>query len=154
MRLVDDNLGVIWTNSIESAHSVTLETSLAFNCDQVKRSLDFSCRTQQHPLQRGTKRPRVDETIIHRDAELPPKKKRRLRIALITSMLSRPFAAPSTYIPARKSPRTGPWARQRIEGRDLLRKAAIFNKIAMKRRTSGLRGIDHRELTRQAALIE
>ena len=83
-----------------------------------------------------------------------PRKRRRLRLGLVTSMLSRPFALPATHVPARKASRNGPWSRQRIAGRDLLRKAAIFNKIALKRRTSGLRGVDHRSLTRKAALIE
>lgn len=46
------------------------------------------------------------------------------------------------------------WARQRIAGRDLIRKAAIFNSIAMKGRASGFRGFDHRYLTYQASLVE
>lgn len=64
------------------------------------------------------------------------KKKRRLRLYLITSRLSKPYATPPTHINSRGTMRVGVWARQRVVGRDLLRKAAIFNSIRIKRITA------------------
>ena len=61
------------------------------------------------------------------------RKKRRLRLNLITSRLSKPYATPPTHINARSTGRVGAWARQRILGRDLLRKAAILNSIRIKK---------------------
>ena len=113
-------------------------------------TLDRDCLVRS----RGVKRSRTPDLGNYQQSELPPTKKRRLRLDLVTSMLSRPYALPPRHIPARRAARTGPWARQRIARRDLLRKAAIFNKIALRRRISGMRGIDHRKLTRQAALLE
>ena len=69
--------------------------------------------------------------------ELPPRKKRRLRLTLITSKLSKPYATPPTFIPLPRALRAGVWARHRTAGRDLIRKAAIFNSIAMKRKAFG-----------------
>ena len=61
------------------------------------------------------------------------RKKRRLRLQLITSRLSKPYATPPTHINSRKAVRVGVWARQRVLGRDLLRKAAILNSIRIKK---------------------
>ncbi|KAF8534538.1 hypothetical protein BDD12DRAFT_809277 [Trichophaea hybrida] len=57
-------------------------------------------------------------------------KKRRLRLKLITSRLSEPFAVPPTNILERGNcPRVALWAKTRAAGRSALRKAAILNKI-------------------------
>jgi hypothetical protein len=57
-------------------------------------------------------------------------KKRRLRLKLITSRLSEPFAVPPTNILERGNcPRVALWAKARAVGRSALRKAAILNKI-------------------------
>ena len=61
------------------------------------------------------------------------RKKRRLRLQLITSRLSKPYATPPTHINSRKAVRVGIWARQRVLGQDLLRKAAILNSIRIKK---------------------
>lgn len=61
------------------------------------------------------------------------KKKRRLRLYLITSRLSKPYATPPTHINSRGTMRVGVWARQRVLGRDLLRKVAVLNSIRIKR---------------------
>ncbi|KAF2806502.1 uncharacterized protein BDZ99DRAFT_523943 [Mytilinidion resinicola] len=71
------------------------------------------------------------------------KKKRRLRLFLITSRLSRPFSAPATNIVDRGSSKIAVWAKQKALGRNLLRKAAILNRIrrnAIRTHTEG-RGI-------------
>ncbi|KAI5781439.1 hypothetical protein EDC01DRAFT_619586 [Geopyxis carbonaria] len=57
-------------------------------------------------------------------------KKRRIRLKLITSRLSEPFAVPPTNIQDRANcPRGCMWARSRNVARNALRKAAILNKI-------------------------
>lgn len=61
------------------------------------------------------------------------KKKRRLRLYLITSRLSKPYATPPTHINSRGTVRVGVWARQRVLGRDLLRKAAMLNSIRIRK---------------------
>jgi hypothetical protein len=55
------------------------------------------------------------------------KKKRRLRLVLITSRLSPVFSQPATYIVDRGSSKIAVWAKQKALGRNLLRKAAILN---------------------------
>ncbi|KAJ4362292.1 hypothetical protein N0V83_010385 [Neocucurbitaria cava] len=57
------------------------------------------------------------------------KKKRRLRLFLITSRLSPQFSHPATNIVDRGSSKIAVWAKQRALGRNLLRKAAILNRI-------------------------
>jgi len=48
---------------------------------------------------------------------------------LITSRLSRPFSAPPTHIVDRGSSKIAVWAKQKALGRNLLRKAAIMNRV-------------------------
>lgn len=60
-------------------------------------------------------------------------KKRRLRLQFITSALSRPFAAPSTYINGRSAFTAARLAFQRRIGRSLLRRAAIENWMRLRR---------------------
>ncbi|KZM26585.1 uncharacterized protein EKO05_0005377 [Ascochyta rabiei] len=57
------------------------------------------------------------------------KKKRRLRLFLITSRLSPQFSHPATNIVDRGSSKIAVWAKQKALGRNLLRKAAILNRI-------------------------
>jgi hypothetical protein len=57
------------------------------------------------------------------------KKKRRLRLFLITSRLSPHFSHPATNIVDRGSSKIAVWAKQKSLGRNLLRKAAILNHI-------------------------
>ncbi|OJD31230.1 uncharacterized protein BKCO1_510003 [Diplodia corticola] len=61
----------------------------------------------------------------------PIRKKRRLRLTLITSRLSQPFAVPATHIAGRGPSRIAAWAKQQKKapwGRALLRKAATLNR--------------------------
>jgi hypothetical protein len=57
------------------------------------------------------------------------KKKRRLRLNLITSRLSRPFSAPATNIVDRGISKIAIWAKGRRLDKNLLRKAAIMNRV-------------------------
>ena len=79
--------------------------------------------------QKCLKRSRLQE-----DGEQLQRKKRRLRLDLVTSRLSKPYATPTTHIVGRTHSRVGVWARQRLSGGKLLRKAAILNSVAMKRK--------------------
>jgi len=74
------------------------------------------------------------------------KKKRRLRLFLITSRLSPQFSHPATNIVDRGSSKIAVWAKQRSLGRSLLRKAAILNRIrrrsvSVKEKEAGLGGM-------------
>lgn len=79
------------------------------------------------------KRPRPRADVDGEDSENIQKKKRRLRLNLITSRLSKPYAAPATHIISRSALRIGIWARQKVLGRNLLRKVACLNSIRIKR---------------------
>ncbi|RDW94836.1 hypothetical protein BP5796_00599 [Coleophoma crateriformis] len=59
------------------------------------------------------------------------RKKRRLRLQLITSRLSRPFSQPATNIISRGNSKISAWSRHRLRGRAELRKAAILNHIRL-----------------------
>ncbi|KAL9579725.1 MAG: hypothetical protein Q9212_004938 [Teloschistes hypoglaucus] len=61
------------------------------------------------------------------------RKKRRLRIDLVTSRLSQPYATPTTHISSRKALRRGPWAKARYRVRSPLRRAAILNAFRARR---------------------
>ncbi len=61
------------------------------------------------------------------------KKKRRLRLELITSRLSKPYATPPTHIISRSAALRIGISRQKVLGKNLLRKAACLNSIRIKR---------------------
>jgi predicted small lipoprotein YifL len=93
----------------------------------------------------------------------PPgsKKKRRLRLLLITSRLSRPFSTPATHIVDRGPSRIAVWAKQKQLLPQALRKAAIMNRVRRKslereawsRKDSGISvGEDERVVVRKAVL--
>ena len=84
-------------------------------------------------LWKSLKRSRSDQGQDDRSEEISQRKKRRLRLDLVTSRLSSPYADPSTHIAGTKPWRAGAWARQRFAGGKLLRKAAILNWMAMKK---------------------
>ena len=96
--------------------------------------------------QKILKRSRSQEEI-DRFGESVSRKKRRLRHELVTSRLSRPYATPATHI-AQGAWRLGVWARQRSSGDSLLRKGAILNSIAKRKRKAVL------ESMRKTALHE
>ena len=92
--------------------------------------------TVQQPW-KTLKRSWSDDIIDSEDGS-QQRKKRRLRLDLVTSKLSRPYADPATHIIGTHTWRAGPWARQKFAGGKLLQKAAIFNSIAIKRRKGSL----------------
>ncbi|KAH6680409.1 hypothetical protein B0J14DRAFT_433220, partial [Halenospora varia] len=57
------------------------------------------------------------------------RKKRRLRLHLITSRLSRPFSQPATNIVIRGISKVAVWSKNKGLGRSELRKAAIMNRV-------------------------
>ena len=78
------------------------------------------------------KRPRPRTDVDGERSGESGKKKRRLRLFLITSRLSPPFSTPPTYIVGRGSSKIAIWAKQKALGRNLLRKAAILNHVRMR----------------------
>lgn len=62
----------------------------------------------------------------------PQKKKRRLRLFLITSRLSPEFSSPATNIADRGTNRIAVWAKQKGMGRIMLRKAVILNSMRLR----------------------
>ena len=81
------------------------------------------------------------------------RKKRRLRLKLITSRLSRPFSSPSSHIIDRGASKIAIWAKQKCLGRNLLRKAAIMNRVRQQSAAAAaVRASDQRtlEAARQA----
>ena len=81
------------------------------------------------PPTRKRRRPLADLEGVGADTR-EYNKKRRLRLTLITSRLSAPFAVPPTNILDRGNcPRVALWAKTRCVARGELRKAAILNKI-------------------------
>ena len=91
-----------------------------------------SVSTEQPP--KNLKRQRFTNDSDIEGWEHLPRKKRRLRFELFTSRLSRPYATPPTHIVGTRASRVGIWSRQRLSGGKLLRKAAMLNSIAIKRR--------------------
>jgi hypothetical protein len=84
---------------------------------------------QEPPYPRKRARPLADIDGLDFDIR-DYTKKRRLRLKLITSRLSEPFAVPPTNILERGNcPRVALWAKTRCVARSALRKAAILNKI-------------------------
>ncbi|KAH8725944.1 hypothetical protein GQ44DRAFT_569376, partial [Phaeosphaeriaceae sp. PMI808] len=91
------------------------------------------------PLPQPRKRSRA-AADIDGEHSCMQKKKRRLRLFLITSRLSPQFSHPATNIVDRGSSKIAVWARQKSLGRNLLRKAAILNRI--RRRGASAKEID------------
>lgn len=87
------------------------------------------------------------------DGDSSSKKKRRLRLYLITSRLSRPFSTPATHIVDPGTSKIAVWAKQRHLTQQVLRKAAIMNRVRRKtleRKDSGISvGEDERREARE-----
>ncbi|KAF2666978.1 hypothetical protein BT63DRAFT_416055 [Microthyrium microscopicum] len=88
---------------------------------------DNTSRVSLRPL-KTRKRARPTTFLSADDPILPSTKKRRLRLYLITSPLSRPFSNPASYIADHGRSRIAVWAKARnLHGRSL-RRAAILNR--------------------------
>ncbi|KAH0547863.1 hypothetical protein GP486_008396 [Trichoglossum hirsutum] len=88
-----------------------------------------SPRPAQQPARNSRKRHRPLADVDGDTSGRVMKKKRRLRLRLITSRLSRPFSAPPTHIVDRGPSKIAVWVKQKKLGQNLLRKAAIMNRI-------------------------
>jgi hypothetical protein len=114
---------------IYSWHEATATETFAFTFTagpQAKFSFDkFSppSRTLNRPFKR--RRPLWDVD----GGPCEGKKKRRLRLNLITSRLSQPFSLPATNIIDRGNSKIAIWAKGRRLDKSLLRKAAIMNRV-------------------------
>jgi hypothetical protein len=99
----------------------------------------------------GVKRSRPLADVDGEEYEITRAKKRRLRLDLITSRLSRPYASPSTHIIDRGGSKIALWAKQKALGRNVLCKSAILN--SMKRNAVAAKEAEQRQLetARQAA---
>lgn len=118
------------------------QDSFSFSTEfEASTKLNFSSSTFTPTVRKTSKRFRPLADVDGECSGNLQKKKRRLRLNLITSRLSRPFATPTTHIVSRGTSKFAVWARHRILGRDLLRKAAIMNRIRItntaKRGTGG-----------------
>lgn len=90
--------------------------------------------TAQHIL----KRARPEGDVDGEGSENSQRKKRRLQFNLVTSRLSKPYAAPATHIISRRVSRKGIWLKDKIPRRGLLLHAAILNSVRVrKNKTSG-----------------
>ncbi|KAH7063684.1 hypothetical protein B0J12DRAFT_178043 [Macrophomina phaseolina] len=110
-------------------------SSFAFHVSAPTFPLKFSRHDHEFAAEPHFHGPRHDEACLKRkrtnelDHPGPIRKKRRLRLTLITSRLSLPFAVPTTHIIDRGRSRIAVWAKQKALGRSLLRKAAILNRV-------------------------
>ncbi|MCJ1247331.1 hypothetical protein MMC30_004545 [Trapelia coarctata] len=106
------------------------QDSFSFSTEfEPSTKLNFSSSIFTPTIRKTAKRSRPQADVDGECSGNLQKKKRRLRLNLITSRLSRPFATPTTHIVSRGTSKFAIWARHRILGRDLLRKAAIMNRI-------------------------
>ncbi|CAO2655164.1 Nn.00g102280.m01.CDS01 [Neocucurbitaria sp. VM-36] len=112
------------------------QTTLTFD---ILSPSDMGLTFSPRPPPRPRKRSRAAADIDGEHSCLQ-KKKRRLRLFLITSRLSPQFSHPATNIVDRGSSKIAVWAKQRALGRNLLRKAAILNRI--RRQTISARDVE------------
>ena len=89
------------------------------------------------PMQRcPSKRSRSKADVDGEGSENAQNKKRRLRLDLVTSPLSNPFATPTTHIVGRGAPKVLMKRQPQVVGLNGLRKAAIMNSIRGKDQSS------------------
>lgn len=143
-------------SSISSTAASTVPDFFTFTTGPT-RAFHFSLPMLPDPdeaelCHRHSKRLRPLTDVDGEGSESLQKKKRRLRLALVTSRLSRPYADPATHIVDRGISKIAVWAKQRALGRNLLRKAAIMNLI--RRRAVEAKETEQRRLeeARQAHL--
>lgn len=116
--------------------------------------LTFQLLNQDQGAWRRPKRHRALTDVDGERSSRRWKKKRRLRLYLITSRLSRPFSAPATHIVDRGSSRIAVWAKQRALGRHLLRKAAIMNHVRLRAEEAQRAKQRQMEMSRQAFVYD
>ncbi|KAL7271308.1 hypothetical protein RUND412_005940 [Rhizina undulata] len=135
MPALSHNFWNSWLNPQATSNSTTAMTTFGFLQPPPLPHLSFSpsAPPTPTPTPQSRKRPRPLNDVEGLDYDTRDySKKRRLRLTLITSRLSEPFAIPPTNILNRGScSRVALWARNRgaVAPRNGLRKAAIMNKI-------------------------
>ncbi|KAI9872147.1 MAG: hypothetical protein M1830_002020 [Pleopsidium flavum] len=145
-----------WQNVRSSAApDVFTFTAGATPAHRLSFSSTSSPESTKPPL--GHRRPKRSRPLTDIDGEGSEhvrKKKRRLRLDLITSRLSRPYSAPPSHIISRGTSKIALWAKQKALGRNLLRKAAIMNRV--RQRVVAAKEVEQRrmELARQAFLYD
>src|SRR5215470_15522508 len=87
--------------------------------------LTFPPHPAPAPVRSSLKRP----LPLHDTAHIGSRKKRRLRLTLITSRLSRPFSTPATHAVDKGRSKIAVWAKSKRLCGGLLRKAAILNRM-------------------------
>jgi hypothetical protein len=103
------------------------------------------------PMNRPVKRRRALSDVDGDGNE--GRKKRRLRLYLITSRLSRPFSQPASNIVNRGDPKVTIWGRARALNKNVLRRAAIMNRVRL--RLAATRGLCYqREPNREAVGLQ
>jgi hypothetical protein len=124
---------------IVSETPTTFSSLLPFGASPLPAmGLTFLPRPQPSPKKRSRATADIDG-----EHSCTQKKKRRLRLFLITSRLSPQFSHPATNIVDRGSSKIAVWAKQRSLGRNLLRKAAILNHI--RRRALSVKEMEGRQ---------
>ena len=108
------------SNNDDDKH-LSLDTSL------IPLHFSFHKVCQHHPAP-SLKRPRA-LSDIDGEHSCGCKKKRRLRLILVTSRLSRPFSAPATNIADKGSCKVAVLAKQHPLARNVLRKVALLNSV-------------------------
>ena len=98
-------------------------------CPALKFSFDRSLSVPV-PTNRPFKRRRALSDVDGDGNE--GRKKRRLRLHLITSRLSRPFSQPASNIVNRGVSKIAIWGKNKALGRNVLRKAAIMNRVRLR----------------------
>ncbi|KAE8450921.1 hypothetical protein EG329_005361 [Mollisiaceae sp. DMI_Dod_QoI] len=94
----------------------------------LKLSFDWPKLSAPVPLNRPFKRRRALSDVDGEGKE--GRKKRRLRLHLVTSRLSRPFSEPASNIANRGLSKIPVWgAKNKALGKNVLRKAAIMNRV-------------------------
>ena len=101
--------------------------------DMPKPTLHFALTSKPQPASKVPtastilKRARPATDVDGEGSEHKQKKKRRLRLDLITSRLSQPYATPTTYIVGRGNTKVKRRSRRRHSGLSILRMAALIN---------------------------
>lgn len=132
---------MLWTRSAPSA----LADVFIFSAGSKPTSLLSFSPAPLRPTEPAAPRSLKRSRPLPDGGEGSCRKKRRLRLVLITSRLSRPFSSPSSHIVDRGLSKIAVWAKQKSLGRNLLRKAAIMNRIR-KHAAAAVRASDQRKL--------
>ncbi|KAL9607438.1 MAG: hypothetical protein Q9167_007652 [Letrouitia subvulpina] len=113
-------------HSIPTTGTKTLSSNELIISPSVKSASETA---PQHIL----KRARPEGDVDGEGSENLQRKKRRLQFNLVTSRLSKPYAAPATHIISRRVSRKGIWLKEKIPRRGLLLHAAILNSVRVRK---------------------